>query len=142
MEAFGERADESSRRRGSIGAHVIRGASNPVVHLELHTGDVPGAREFYAGLLGWRAEQIQAAGGSYLALELGAAGFGGGIVECPTRHPLWLPYVEVGDIGEATRRARGLGASVLLEPREGPAGWRSVVAERAGAEIAFWQPKP
>ena len=34
-----------------------------------------------------------------------------------------------------------LGASVLLEPREGPAGWRSVVATPAGGEIAFWQPK-
>ena len=38
--------------------------------------------------------------------------------------------------------ARGqLGASVLLAPREGPAGWRSVVATPDGGEIAFWQPK-
>jgi uncharacterized protein len=121
---------------------VIRSAANPVVHLELHTGDMPGARDFYAALFGWRAERIQAREGSYLALELGAAGVGGGIVQCPTPRPLWLPYVEVGDIGEVTERARALGAAVLLEPREGPAGWRSVVAERAGAEIAFWQPKP
>jgi hypothetical protein len=41
-----------------------------------------------------------------------------------------------------TEHARGLGASVLLEPREGPAGWRSVVATRGGGEIALWQPKP
>jgi predicted enzyme related to lactoylglutathione lyase len=33
------------------------------------------------------------------------------------------------------------GASVLLEPREGPAGWRSVAASPAGGEIAFWQQK-
>ena len=45
------------------------------------------------------------------------------------------------EIDEATERARRLGASVLLEPREGPAGWRSVVATPAGGEIAFWQPK-
>ena len=32
-------------------------------------------------------------------------------------------------------------ASVLLEPREGPAGWRSILAAPAGAEIALWQPK-
>jgi hypothetical protein len=38
-----------------------------------------------------------------------------------------VPYVEVSEIAEATARARKLGASVLLEPREGPAGWRSVV---------------
>jgi uncharacterized protein len=114
--------------------------SNPVVHLELHTGNLPSAAAFYSTLCGWRPERIQAASGSYLALELGG-GFGGGIVECETRRPLWLPYVEVERIGEATERARQLGATVLLEPREGPAGWRSAVAGPAGGELAFWQPK-
>jgi predicted enzyme related to lactoylglutathione lyase len=114
--------------------------SNPVVHLELHTGDLRRACEFYAQLCGWRPERVPAGAHSYLALAL-AEGVGGGVVECATRRPLWLPYVEVGEIARATERARELGASVLLEPREGPAGWRSVVAEPAGAEIAFWQPK-
>jgi predicted enzyme related to lactoylglutathione lyase len=114
--------------------------AHPVVHLELHTGDRRGAREYYSGLCGWRPERIDAGGGSYLALDLGG-GFGGGIVECRTRRPLWLPYVEVDDVAGATDRARGLGARVLLQPREGPAGWRSVVAAPAGGEIAFWQPK-
>lgn len=114
--------------------------SNPVVHLELHTADLAGACAFYAPLCGWRSERIDAEGGSYLALELGGR-LGGGVVECDTRRPLWLPYVEVPEIADATDRARVLGASVLLEPREGPAGWRSVVAAPAGGEIAFWQPK-
>jgi hypothetical protein len=61
-------------------------------------------------------EWIQTRAGSYLALELGD-GFGGGIVECGTGRPLWVPYVEVSEIAEATARARELGASVLLEPR-------------------------
>ena len=115
-------------------------SSNPLVHLELHTGDLPGACAFYARLCGWRPERIHASGGSYLALELGN-GLGGGVVECQTRRPVWLPYVEVAHTGEATERAQLLGASVLLEPREGPAGWRSVVAAPAGGEVAFWQPK-
>jgi predicted enzyme related to lactoylglutathione lyase len=115
-------------------------SSKPLVHLELHTGDLPRACEFYSRLCGWRSERIDTGCGSYLALAMGA-GFGGGVVECETQRPLWLPYVEVTEISEATRRAGELGASVLLEPREGPAGWRSVIAEPAGAEIAFWQPK-
>jgi len=119
---------------------MVTGRSNPVVHIELHTGDLPRACAFYAGLFGWRPEQIDTRSGSYLALEAGG-GLGGGIVQCETRRPLWLPYVEVGELGPATDRARGLGATVLLEPREGPAGWRSVVASPTGAEIAFWQPK-
>jgi predicted enzyme related to lactoylglutathione lyase len=114
-------------------------SSNPVVHLELHTGDLPRASCFYAQLCGWRAERIDAGGGPYLALGLGE--IGGGIVECRTERPLWLPYVEVAEIAEATERARALGASVPLEPREGPAGWRSVVSAPTGAEIALWQPK-
>jgi predicted enzyme related to lactoylglutathione lyase len=113
---------------------------NPIVHLELHTGDLARACAFYAGLCGWRPERVRANSGTYLTLDIGPD-FGGGIVECETRRPLWLPYVEVAQIEDATDRARKLGASVLLEPREGPAGWRSVVAEPAGAEIAFWQPK-
>jgi len=114
--------------------------SKPVVHLELHTGDLPEAEALYAHLCGWRAERIDAGAGPYLALALGG-GIGGGIVECETRRPLWLPYVEVDRIGKATERASALGARVLLEPREGPVGWRSVVTTPAGGEIAFWQPK-
>jgi predicted enzyme related to lactoylglutathione lyase len=114
--------------------------SKPVVHLELHTGDLRQAGSLYAELCGWRPEWIEMRAGSYLSLELGD-GFGGGIVECGVRRPLWLPYVDVPEIAEATDRARELGAAVLLEPREGPAGWRSVVATPAGGEIAFWQSK-
>jgi predicted enzyme related to lactoylglutathione lyase len=110
------------------------------VHLELHTGDLPEARALYAELCGWRPEWIETPAGSYLAVELGG-GLGGGIVECDIQRPRWLPYVEVSEIAEATGRARELGASVLLEPREGPAGWRSAVVTRSGGEIAFWQPK-
>ena len=119
---------------------MIAAPANPVVHLELHTGDRRGAGAFYSRLLSWRPERIDAGSGSYHALELGRD-FGGGIVECGTRVPLWLPYVEVDQIEAVTERAVGLGASVLLGPREGPAGWRSVVSSSAGGAVAFWQPK-
>jgi predicted enzyme related to lactoylglutathione lyase len=111
-----------------------------IVHLELHTRDRERARAFYAELCGWRPEQVEAGPDYYLALDLGR-NIGGGIVECGTEHSTWLPYVEVSDIGAATERARLLGAAVLLDPREGPVGWRSVVATPEAGEIAFWQPK-
>jgi predicted enzyme related to lactoylglutathione lyase len=115
-------------------------ARGAVVHLELHTGDQPRASAFYAHVCGWRPERIDTAHGSYDWLGLGRD-IGGGIVGCDARRPVWLPYVEVDCVDAATERARTLGASVLLDPREGPAGWRSVVASPAGGEIAFWQPK-
>ncbi len=123
-----------------MGMKIDQRMPRPVVHLELHTGDQEAASAFYARLLRWRPELVEARCGSYLALELGG-GLGGGIVECATRRPLWLPYVEVDRIDEQTERARRLGARVLLEPREGPAGWRSVVSTPEAGQIAFWQPK-
>ena len=112
----------------------------PVVHLELHTPDQVRASAFYAQLLDWRPEVVHASAGSYRSLDPSPE-LSGGVVECETRRPLWLPYVEVEDVEAATARATELGASVLLSPREGPAGWRSVVTDGASGEIAFWQPK-
>lgn len=114
--------------------------ANPVVHLELHTGNLARACAFYSELCGWRPERIDCPRGSYQSLSIGN-GLDGGIVECETSHPLWLPYVEVAEVANATGRAQALGASVLLGPREGPTGWRSVVCAPSGGEIAFWQPK-
>ena len=114
--------------------------ANPIVHLELRTGNLPRACSFYSRLFGWQAERIDLSCGSYLTLELGS-GIDGGVVEQGDGRPLWLPYVEVADLAEATDRARLLGASVALEPREGPVGWRSIIATPAGGEIALWQPK-
>ena len=114
--------------------------SHPIVHLELHTSDLAQARSLYAELLHWRPQRVDTDSGSYLALELGDR-LGGGIVECDVPRALWLPYVEVERIEHATAHAAELGATVLLAPREGPAGWRSVVSTPSGGEIAFWQQK-
>jgi len=114
--------------------------SGVLVQLELHTHDLPGASTFYRELLGWRTERLECRSGTYHGLALGGA-LDGGIVECSVRRPIWLPYVEVKEIEATTELGRALGATVLLEPREGPAGWRSVLATSHGGEIALWQPK-
>ncbi len=111
-----------------------------VVHLELHTPDRHGACAFYRGLLGWDSEQVGSPWGTYQSLEIGGE-VSGGVVECGIERALWLPYIEVDRIAAATDQARILGASVTLEPREGPAGWRSVIRTPAGGELALWQPK-
>jgi predicted enzyme related to lactoylglutathione lyase len=113
---------------------------HPVVHLELHTGDLAGAARFYSRLLRWRPTTVEAGSACYTAMELGRR-LGGGIVECGTERPMWLPYVQVESVEQVTARAWEMGATVLLEPREGPAGWRSVVAVPGGAELALWHPK-
>lgn len=114
--------------------------TNPVVHIELQTPDMQRACAFFTKLFGWRAETIRIGDQSYLALELGDR-IEGGVVERDLTLPSWLPYVEVADLTAITELGLRLGASVVLAPREGPAGWRSVLAAPAGAEIALWQPK-
>jgi uncharacterized protein len=121
----------------SVGAMSIQA---PVVHLELHTNDLSSARDLYGELCGWQPDRVDTRHGSYLALDMGRR-LGGGIVESSTSKPLWLPYVQVGDVTVATDHAISLGASLLLGPREGPAGWRSVISTPVGGEIAFWQQK-
>ena len=113
---------------------------NPVIHLELHTTDQARASELYAGLLGWRTKPIRGARSSYMSLGLGDR-CGGGIVECGTPRAMWLPYVAVDRIDEVTDRAGRMGAQIVLEPREGAVGFRSVIETPEGGEIALWQAK-
>jgi len=108
--------------------------ADPLVHLELHTGNLARACAFYARLCGWRIEPVA----SYHAFEWDGA-IGGGVVECGTEHAAWLPYVEVASVERSTALAVELGAAVLLPPRDGPAGRRSVVSVPDGAELALWQ---
>lgn len=119
---------------------MTQARADPIVHLELQTPNLPRACSFYTRLFGWRVERVETNGFAYRTLELGRA-IAGGIVENDAELARWLPYVQVVDITEATAHARLLGGSVLLEPREGPVGWRSIVAAPLGAEIALWQPK-
>ncbi len=119
---------------------MTHASAPPVVHLELHTSNLSRACAFYTRLFGWRAATVELGAGSYVTLDVGDR-VDAGVVERDTERALWLPYVEVADVFALTERARLLGAVVLLEPREGPAGWRSIVATAAGAEVALWQPK-
>ena len=75
------------------------------------------------------------------ARSIPATGSAGASSSARRGRPLWLPYVEVADVERVTERARELGASVLLTPREGPAGWRSVISAPSAGELAFWQQK-
>ena len=121
-----------------------RSACEPsrVVHLELHTGDLPGASAFYS-----RAAALATGADRRRVRLLPRARAGRRVRRRHRRVRDPAPGVAAlrrgrPDRRRSTERAGRLGASVLLEPREGPAGWRSVVATPAGGEIAFWQPKP
>jgi len=119
---------------------MTRVRADPVVHLELCTSDAASACRFYARMFGWTPEAVHVGSTSYLTLDVGG-GIEAGVAVDSSAPPSWLPYVAVGDIAFATERARLLGGAIMLDSREGPAGWRSVVAAPGGARIALWQAK-
>lgn len=119
---------------------TLTGPSSGIVHLELHTAASGEAARFLRQLFGWRSEVVGSTStvGAYRALGLGDR-VGGGIVECGQAQAQWVPYVMVDDVDGAVALARQLGAKVLLDPREGPAGRRSVISTPASGVIALWQ---
>jgi predicted enzyme related to lactoylglutathione lyase len=61
----------------------------------------------------------------------------------PGSPPRWQAYVGVDDVAASTRKAKELGAKVMMDKTEIPdAGWMSVIVDPTGATIALWQPKP
>ena len=119
------RAARGRRRTGSMTAEPASSTSSST------PATCARASAFYAraAAAGARADRRRRA---YLALDLGG-GFGGGIVECGTARPVWLPYVEVGDVDAVTDRARRGSArrSCSSRARARPAGAASSRRPRA-----------
>lgn len=119
--------------------------ANPFVHVELHTSDLARARQFYTSLFGWRLHDMPMpdGGGAYTMIDVGG-GTGGGMMvnQAPGTPSHWMAYVAVDDIEASTKKARELGATVLVDVTEvGSFGWMSVIADPTGAALAMWKPK-
>jgi uncharacterized protein len=119
--------------------------ANPFVHVELHTNDLARAKEFYSRLFEWKLQDMpMPGGGSYTIIDVGG-GTGGGIMvnQAPGTPPHWMAYVGVDDVRAATRKARDLGAKVVVDVTEvGDYGTMSVITDPTGATVAMWQAKP
>lgn len=115
--------------------------SSPFVWFDLRSDDGEAARDFYAELLGWPTQDVEA-GGPMLTMFAGEDGPWGAVAEPPAaaKGAHWLPYVQVDDVDLATTKATELGATVLQERTEGPAGSFVAIADPGGAPIALWQP--
>ena len=117
--------------------------ANPFVHVELQTNDPGSARKFYTSLFGWKLQDVPMPGGTYTMIDVGG-GTGGGMMSNPVpgAPSHWLSYVGVDDIGASTKKAKDLGAMVLMDVTEvGEFGWMSVITDPTGAILAMWKPK-
>ncbi len=69
-------------------------------------------------------------------------GTGGGMMKHPMAGApsVWLAYVLVEDVANATNRAKSLGASVIKDKTEVPgAGWFSIITDPTGAMLGLWE---
>jgi len=122
--------------------------ANPFVHVELQTKDVAKAKQFYGRLFDWKLEDTKVSdsnmpqGFEYTMINVGE-GVGGGMVKAMAlakEAPMWLPYVQVDDVAAATRKAKELGAEILLEATKvGDFGIMSAFRDPTGATLALWQ---
>ncbi len=116
--------------------------ANPFVHVELQTTDLKKAREFYQKLFDWKLEDAPVEGfGTYTMIGVGD-GTGGGMMASPSpgAPSQWLAYVNVPDLVSATRKAKELGAKVLVDSTPvADMGKFSIIADPTGAVLGLWE---
>ncbi|MEU8132789.1 VOC family protein [Streptodolium elevatio] len=123
---------------------------NTFLWTELHTGDVPAATAFYRTLFGWRSEVMEMPGMSYTVVstaegeDQGQAAFGGICPPMDEGAPThWVPYFDVEDPDDISRRVEAGGGTVLVPaeniPEVGRIAW---YADPAGATFAVLKPDP
>jgi uncharacterized protein len=115
---------------------------NPFVHVELNTTDVKKAKDFYRKLFDWELEDTDTGAGVMYTMVKVGEGTGGGILQqkIPGGSSAWLPYVDVADIRESTRKAKDLGAKVMKDVTDVMGrGWLSILVDPTGAMIGLWQ---
>ena len=120
---------------------------NPFVHVELMSTDVGKAKSFYGKLFGWKLTDMpnpaQGQSGTYTMIDVGG-GTGGGMLQ--NQRPggsHWLAYVGVEDIAQSVRKAKDLGAQVVMDRTDvSGMGSLAILTDPTGAEFALWQPKP
>ena len=116
---------------------------------ELMTTDIEAARDFYAGVVGWRPEAwdgTDMSGRPYIVMKSAIRGVGG-IMNQPEpmkamgAPPAWVGYIYAADVDAATASVKAAGGSVFCEPADIPnVGRFSVVADPQGAYFQMLHP--
>jgi predicted enzyme related to lactoylglutathione lyase len=110
---------------------------------ELLTTDVEEAKRFYGAVFGWTTSEMDVGGGAgpYTLFQAGEAQVAGAMTKPGEAPPMWMTYIGTDDVDVTTEKARGLGATVYVEPMDIPTiGRFSVIADPTGASVGLFQP--
>lgn len=117
---------------------------NPVVHFELMSKDPARVSDFYAGLFGWKIQNMPEI--NYRMVDTGGnGGINGGILK-PEREGPWpgnlLFYIAVDDLGEYRRKIVKAGGRIHVEEQEVPGmGSLSLFTDPEGRMMGLWKAK-
>jgi predicted enzyme related to lactoylglutathione lyase len=114
--------------------------------VDLAASDAEAAKEFYGRLFGWTAREQSANGGRFTRLRLSGRDVGS-LYELK-REQLqsgvpshWTPYVRVGGVDDAARRAASLGGEVIVRPYTVVGIARvALILDSVGAPVGLWEP--
>ncbi len=128
----------------SIGAKIL-GEPGALCWSELTTRDPKRAEAFYTSLFGWTSKNSSADAGGMEYAEFSNQGQPGmGMLKMPAEMPAgtpsyWMPYFQTTDCDASTAKAAGLGAKVMVPPRDIPKTGRfSILQDPQGAMFALF----
>lgn len=123
----------------------VYGEENALCWNELATRDTAAAETFYTSLFGWRAKHDKGAEMEYIELHKDDRGIGGMYAMFPGMEnvpPHWLPYFAVNDCDAMAEKAKSLGGSLMMPPKDIPkVGRFAIVMDPHHAAFAIIQLK-
>lgn len=112
---------------------------------ELSTTNVDGAKRFYTNLFGWETEDMPMPNMTYSVVKVdgeSAAGIMPNPPDSKDMPPTWGIYITVSDIDATVAKAKELGGTILIEPRDIPdVGKFCVIQDPQGAWFEAMQYK-
>jgi len=111
--------------------------------VELDTGDLSAAIDFYTSLFGWEARRGDPPHDGYVTFHVGGDPVAGAIAKPyePAFPDAWFPYLLVADASAAAETARTAGAEVLGPMAIEGRGDLVIVDPPGGGAVQLWQPR-
>jgi predicted enzyme related to lactoylglutathione lyase len=115
-------------------------------HIELHSKNPKGAREFYSGVFGWTYDEVPMPGGVYVMIRTAEGEQVGGIVKKQDKKApeAWVGYITVPSVKRTMGKAVRRKARVVLDYTKVPGmGAYAVLKDPRGGYFGLWeQAKP
>ena len=111
--------------------------------VDLMTSDPSRARDFYAGVFGWTAEEPNPEFGGYFNFAKNGIRVAGGMASQPDsgQPDTWSVYLAVDDAAKTLEAATAHGGQIIVPAMPvADLGTMAVITDVAGAAIGMWQP--